>query len=292
MNIATRYIYTALLILIFTLQILYRYSFDDGPEALRYMPPSFPPHVIHILGYFSSPNDAIKRNRIRKYIKSYHNVYNEAQHNGSVGIVFVICVYDLMATNKALQLELDRYGDIVILNQEENMNSGKTWSWFTTAWTIFGRKNPNLRFIGKCDQDTFIRVAALEMELNNIWKTGSGNIYYGRSIRMYWKVPTFYYMSGMAYFLSRDLVQWVANSWIARKYRVGHEDLQVGFWFKKSVIKVQHINGGRSKFHDWKGHARSWDEIEAAPSNESIVIHRSFSDDDFLELRRIFKEPL
>lgn len=289
MNAVRRYFITTISLLLFLFPLVLlnqRYS----ASVLDYSPLSFPPHVIHIFGFFSSINDFTARNRIRKYIKSYHNVYSDDHEDGSVGIVFVVCVPDLVSSDQSLQSEIDAYGDIVVLDQEENMNNGKTYGWLTAAWALYGRSNPNLRFIGKCDLDAFVRVPALETELNKIWEMRAGKIFLGRSIRMPW--TPFYYMQGMGYFLSRDLVKWIATSPIARKHRAGHEDLQVGYWFHKGNLKVRHINMGRNRFHEWKGQPKVWKEIAAIPTNESLVVHRVFSDEDFQKLRHIFNEPL
>ena len=58
-------------------------------------------------------------------------------------------------------------------------------------------------------------------------------VYYGREVVL--KNPyNFGYHTGMAYFLSSDLVQWIATSSIPMEMSRGHEDHLVAEWFLKA----------------------------------------------------------
>lgn len=58
-------------------------------------------------------------------------------------------------------------------------------------------------------------------------------VYYGREVVL--KSPyNFGYHTGMAYFLSSDLVQWIATSSIPMEMSKGHEDHLVAEWFLKA----------------------------------------------------------
>lgn len=122
-------------------------------------------------------------------------------------------------TSKKFINEIEEYHDILPLDIKENMNKGKTYEYFYTIAEIFN--NYKLDFVIKADDDSYIRLDVIEKDLNT---TNNKMTYWGFLVG-----NTF--MGGECYALSFDLVKWIHNSTIPRKYKNGHEDSQVQKWF-------------------------------------------------------------
>lgn len=120
--------------------------------------------------------------------------------------------------------EIDEYHDILSLDIDENMNYGKTYEYFYAIAEIF--ENYPLDFVIKADDDSYLNLNLIYKDLSI---TPANMTYWGFLVG-----NTF--MGGECYGLSFDLVKWIKNSSIARKYKKGHEDSQIQKWFKWSNI--------------------------------------------------------
>jgi hypothetical protein len=113
-------------------------------------------------------------------------------------------------------------------------------------------------------------------------------VYYGREVVL--DPPyNFAYHTGMAYFLSSDLVQWIATSSIPAEMSQGHEDHLVAEWFIKAGWKdtlSRWISDG--EFIDNPRQRVAW----SAPYTEHTrAVHQLKRSHRFVEAARWFMEP-
>lgn len=144
---------------------------------------------------------------------------------GRVDVRFVFCNVTSPDDAVLVALEALRYGDILVLDCAENMDRGKTYTFFSTV-----ARGPPYDYVMKADDDTYLRLAALAASLRGAARRDA---YYG--LQMPCDTENFYpfppFMSGMGYALSWDLVRWVAGSELARREQEGPEDMWTGRWF-------------------------------------------------------------
>lgn len=140
--------------------------------------------------------------------------------------------------------------DIIELDILENMNSGKTFEWFSFA----ARQFKAAQFTSKGDMDTIIFPGELLRSVSRLHR-GTQSIYGGFAVD--WNLCGggihcpygWIYMAGGFYFVSQDLVQWLGsvNNTIVRDNSEGHEDLQVGKCLHVSGMRVLYMSWGYSK---------------------------------------------
>ena len=133
-------------------------------------------------------------------------------------------------------LEIMRYDDIIILNCTENMNKGKTSTFFTSLPEIFSETNgengpyyPPYHYVMKADDDTYVRLNSLVESLKPLPRE---DFYYGFVIPCGSMDPFKHYMSGMGFLVSWDIVEWIYGSDIPRKHIEGPEDKVFGDWMR------------------------------------------------------------
>ncbi|XP_006655565.1 beta-1,3-galactosyltransferase pvg3-like [Oryza brachyantha] len=149
---------------------------------------------------------------------------------GSVDVRFVFCNVTSPVDAVLVALEIIRHGDIIVLDCAENMDGGKTYTFFSTVARAFnGTGAPRYDYVMKADDDTYLRLPALVASLRGAAREDA---YYGLVMPCdrdnFYPFPPF--MSGMGYALSWDLVQWVATAEESRRDRVGPEDMWTGRW--------------------------------------------------------------
>lgn len=155
----------------------------------------------------------------------------------------------------AVEQEQAEHGDIVILDMEENMNSGKThefFSWAASHATVpdyeypshprseaskaefdlatsigeepkpiyRGEKTPD--FIAKADDDAFLMLGEFERHLRVVPKTKS---FWGYLVREL-------FMAGECYAMSHDLAVWIRDNKVLNDYTHGKEDKLVSRWLR------------------------------------------------------------
>lgn len=170
---------------------------------------------------------------------------------------------------KGLQQEIDDYNDILRINMtRENMNEGKTYEYFRT---MAGRKEDKFDFVLKADDDSYLHLDRMEYDLSH---TNRNMSYWG-----YLVGDTF--MGGLCYGLSFDLVEWIADAPIPRRYQSGHEDSQVQKWFRWSNIDEQvNYEVRNCRIHDYIDSGSFYSkEIEL---DNTMIVHYLKNDDHFL----------
>ena len=152
--------------------------------------------------------DKIQR---RRYIRECYN----SKLDLNVDLRFIIGKAKDSEEEIKLQDEQIEFGDLVILDIDENMNNGKTFEFFRFASQLKGYD-----FISKADDDVYIHLTNFMQRLDDI-KMGLGykfkGVYFGRKLELYKHT----FMTGMLYTLSFDLVTTIANDDFAMDNKEG-----------------------------------------------------------------------
>ncbi|XP_074271809.1 hydroxyproline O-galactosyltransferase GALT3-like [Silene latifolia] len=187
-----------------------------------------------LIGILTMPEQHYKRHNLRM-------IYGlQRQEGAKVDVRFVLCNITNKEDNVLVKLEIMSYNDIIILNCKENLNEGKTYTYFSSLPTIFGTSGqgsprPPYHYVMKTDDDTYIRLDNLVKSLRLLPRD---DLYYGYVIPDPTLDPFTHYMSGMGYLVSWDLVEWIKKSDIPKNHLRGPEDKVFGEWLRR---------GGRAK---------------------------------------------
>ena len=148
---------------------------------------------------------------------------------------------------------------------------------------ILGTQNPPLICLAADS-------AKLRLVLPNILATlhslhPYNEVYYGREVVL--PAPfNFGYHTGMAYFLSWDLVEWIATSPIPAEMAMGHEDHLVGQWFIRAGWQdsLRHwISDG--EFIDYPRTRGTW---ACRYTEHTRAVHQLKGVEEFVEAARWF----
>ncbi|XP_020083438.1 beta-1,3-galactosyltransferase pvg3-like [Ananas comosus] len=133
-------------------------------------------------------------------------------------------------------LEIMQHDDIIILDCEENLNDGKTYTYFSSIAKLYGGgsgaeggRRPPYDYVMKADDDLFVRLLTL---IESLRPMPRDDMYYGAVIPCDSMDPFRDYMSGMGYILSWDLVEWIGSSEAVRNKSAGVEDMLTGEWLR------------------------------------------------------------
>ncbi|EMS63972.1 putative beta-1,3-galactosyltransferase 20 [Triticum urartu] len=144
-----------------------------------------------------------------------------------VAVRFFFCRIESEEQRLLVALEAMRYGDVVELDCPENMDNGKTHSYFSSVPALFGAEAYD--FVMKADDDTFFRLPQLAESLG---RAPREDLYYGCMVPCDYVRGWNEYMSGMGYVISWDLVEWiVAAADRIRNHTAGPEDRTLYSWF-------------------------------------------------------------
>ncbi|XAR73614.1 Galactosylxylosylprotein 3-beta-galactosyltransferase [Bertholletia excelsa] len=163
-----------------------------------------------------------------------------------IDVKFVFCRLNKVEQRVLLSLEIMRFDDIIILNCSENMNSGKTYTYFSSLPHILLRRYD---YVMKVDDDVFLRLAPLAVSLEPLPRL---DLYYGFVIPCISMNPYKDYMSGMAFLLSWDLVEWIGSSDIPANDSNGPEDKLVGNWLNRGQ-KAKNRFSNKPAMYDYPG---------------------------------------
>ncbi|CAL1415102.1 unnamed protein product [Linum trigynum] len=172
-----------------------------------------------------------------------------------IDVKFVFCNLTKEDQTILVALEIMRFDDIIILNCKENMNNGKTFTYFSSLPDIFSHDDtqkmlesddgngtttssesspsppsPPYHYVMKGDDDSYFRLGSLVSSLRPLPRN---DLYYGYVIPCPSMDPFVEYMSGMGYLVSWDIVEWIKESEIPRSHLDGPEDKVFGAWLKE-----------------------------------------------------------
>lgn len=108
-----------------------------------------------LIGILTLPDQYLRRNFLRQ-------VYGVQPHpaNARVDVKFVFCNLTKDDQRLLVALEILHYDDIIILNCTENMNNGKTFTYFSSLPALLSPADtakPPYHYVMKADDDTYIR---------------------------------------------------------------------------------------------------------------------------------------
>ncbi|KAL6912004.1 hypothetical protein ACP4OV_000809 [Aristida adscensionis] len=150
--------------------------------------------------------------------------------NAAIDVRFVFCNLDKEEDRVLVALEVVAHGDILVVNRTENMDDGKTYAYFSAVPRLFAGEPYD--YVGKTDDDTYYRLAALADTLRG---KARRDMYHGYLSPCHWP-PEKQYMSGMGYVVSWDIAEWISATpelWNASRDRGAPEDSLFGEWLRK-----------------------------------------------------------
>lgn len=168
---------------------------------------------------------------------------------GQVDVKFVFCNLTKEDQKVLVALEIMRYDDIIILNCKENMNKGKTYTYFSSLPEIFNVSdgpNPPYHYVMKGDDDAYFRLQSL---VNSLKPLPREDLYYGYVIPCPSMDPFVHYMSGMGYLVSWDIVEWIRVSNIPKSHLEGPEDKVFGDWIREGHKAKNRYNAKWSMYN-------------------------------------------
>ncbi|PSS04280.1 Hydroxyproline O-galactosyltransferase [Actinidia chinensis var. chinensis] len=142
-----------------------------------------------------------------------------------------------------------RYDDIIILNCKENMNKGKTYTYFSSLPEMLSSSDgpyPPYHYVLKVDDDTYFRLETLIESLRPLPRE---DLYYGYVIPCPSMDPFVHYMSGMGFLVSWDIVEWIRNSDIPKNHMEGPEDKVFGDWLREGHRAKNRFNAKWSMYN-------------------------------------------
>ncbi|XP_076894526.1 beta-1,3-galactosyltransferase pvg3-like [Bidens hawaiensis] len=196
-----------------------------------------------------------------------------------IDIKFVFCNLIKQEQRVLISLEILRFNDIIILNCFENMNNGKTYTYFSSLPQILPQPYD---YVMKADDDVFLRLLPLALSLQPLPRS---DLYYGFVIPCQSMNPFVTYMSGMGFVLSWDLVEWIASSDIPRNDTFGPEDKLVGRWLNAGQKARNRFSNKPAMYDDYPGtNGRCSHEL----INDTIAVHRLKRWDQWLTVIQYF----
>ncbi|KAK9274851.1 hypothetical protein L1049_022105 [Liquidambar formosana] len=119
-----------------------------------------------------------------------------------VDVKFVFCNLTKEDQKVLVALEIMRYDDIIILDCKENMNKGKTYTYFSSLPEMLSTPDgpsPPYHYVMKAADDAYFRLDNLVASLRPLPRE---DLYYGYVIPCPSMDPFVHYMSGMGYLIS------------------------------------------------------------------------------------------
>uniref|UniRef100_A0ACD5YUD4 Uncharacterized protein n=1 Tax=Avena sativa TaxID=4498 RepID=A0ACD5YUD4_AVESA len=149
--------------------------------------------------------------------------------SAQIDVRFVFCRLYKDDQRVLVPLEILAHGDVIVLDGcEENLNGGKTHTFFSAVASLYA--DAPYDYVMKADDDIMFRLPELVASLGTMPRQ---DMYYGATIPCGSMDPGKGYMSGMGYALSWDLVEWLAGAEEVTKGRiVGTEDKMTGEWLR------------------------------------------------------------
>ncbi|CAI9279131.1 unnamed protein product [Lactuca saligna] len=175
-----------------------------------------------------------------------------------IDLKFVFCNLTKQEQRVLISLEIIKFNDIIILNCSENMNDGKTYTYFSSLPNILSHPYD---YVMKADDDVYFRLLPLASSLQPLPRS---DLYYG--------------------FVIPCQMEWIANSDIPRNNTIGPEDKLVGKWLNLGK-KARNRVSNKPAMYDYPGiNGRCSHELIP----ETIAVHKLKRWDQWLDVIRYF----
>ncbi|KAK4342442.1 hypothetical protein RND71_038258 [Anisodus tanguticus] len=230
------------------------------------------PQFALVIGIFTRPGNFDRRHFLRL-------VYGiQSTFIARIDVKFIFCNITDSEQRTFIALEIMRFNDIIVLNCSENMNSGKTYTYFSTLPQILPTRYD---YVMKADDDVYLRLAPLASSLQPLPRV---DLYYGFVIPCPSMNPFVHYMSGMGFILSWDLVEWIGRSNIPVNNTYGPEDKLVGQWLNMGN-KAKNRFTNKPRMYDYPG-TNGRCSHELIP--DTIAVHRLKKWEQWIDVLRFF----
>ncbi|EEE57934.1 hypothetical protein OsJ_08641 [Oryza sativa Japonica Group] len=168
-----------------------------------------------------------------------------------------------------VSLEIIAHGDVVVLNCTENMDDGKTHSYFSSLPALFA--DAPYDYVGKIDDDSYYRLASLADTLRDKPRR---DLYHGFPAPCH-ADPRSQFMSGMGYIVSWDVAAWVAATEALRGDVKGPEDEVFGRWLRRGG-KGSNRYGEETRMYDYLdgGMREGVNCFRHALVADTVVVHK------------------
>lgn len=218
-------------------------SLENNIEASNSSSSSSSDEIRILIGILTLPDQYQRRHFLRL-------IYGTQSPLGAkVDVKFVFCNLTKEDQKVLVALEIMRYDDIIILNCKENMNKGKTYTYFSSLPEMLNDTNtpyPPYHYVMKTDDDTYFRLNSLVESLRPLPRE---DLYYGYVIPCRSMDPFVHYMSGMGYMISWDIVEWIRDSDIPKNHLEGPEDKVFGDWIREGHRAKNRYNAKWSMYN-------------------------------------------
>ncbi|KAL7132950.1 hypothetical protein ABFS83_12G109500 [Erythranthe nasuta] len=206
----------------------------------KWKAPKIPTEPVELfIGILSAGNHFAERMAVRKSWMQYKTV-----KSANVVTRFFVAMHARKEVNVELMKESEYFGDIVLVPYMDNYDLVVLK---TIAICEYGVRTVAAKYIMKCDDDTFVRIDAVIMELNKIESGRSfyvGNInYYHKPLRHGKWAVTYEewpeeayppYANGPGYIVSSDIAQYIVSEFEEHKLRLFKmEDVSMGMWVEQ-----------------------------------------------------------
>ncbi|KAL9152299.1 hypothetical protein ABFS82_11G113200 [Erythranthe guttata] len=195
-----------------------------------------------LIGILTKPD----KYELRHFLRLIYAAQSPPSPPAKIDIKFVLCNLTKPEQRIFISLEIKRFDDIIILDCLENMNNGKTYTYFSSLPEILPAKYD---YVMKADDDLFLRLKPLASSLEALPRQ---DMYYGFVIPCNSMNPFKHYMSGMGFVLSWDLVEWIGESVIPVNNTFGPEDKLVGQWLDGGK-KAKNRFSNKPAMYDYPG---------------------------------------
>ena len=218
-----------------------------------------------LLGVFTVPDAYARRSLVRHaYLLQRASLPADA----AVDVRFVLCNLTKEEQRVLVAMEIMLYDDIIILDCAENMDNGKTYTYFSSLPKILDGGGRPYDYVMKADDDTYFRLQLLAESLRKLPRE---DMYYGLITPcLNWRTRD-HYMSGMGYILSWDLVEWIATAETPRNHQVGPEDKVMGTWLREARRGKNEINMEPVMYDYLEGEPRTCYRHELVP--DTVGVH-------------------
>ncbi|KAH7544646.1 uncharacterized protein LOC107409929 [Ziziphus jujuba] len=218
-----------------------------------------------LIGILTLPDHYHKRHFLRMIYGTQSPI------GGKVDVKFVFCNLTKEDQKVLVALEIMRYNDIIILDCKENMNQGKTYTYFSSLPYMLKDEDgsvpyPPYHYVMKGDDDVYFRLQNLVDSLRPLPRD---DLYYGYVIPCPSMDPFVHYMSGMGYLISWDIVEWIGESEIPKKGLSGPEDKVFGEWLREGHRGKNRYNAKWSMYNYPEPHTGCTHELWP----DTIAVH-------------------
>lgn len=234
---------------------VYSHSKSSGCECV--LQPEQAPTLRILLGVFSVASKVERRNLMRMA----YGIQTTIQ--AQVTLRFIIGKPKSNEENLSVGLESLHYRDIMVLDIEENMNHGKSFTFFSSVAAM----GVHYDYVMKVDDDSYVRLENLAKSLQPLPRN---DLYYGYVLPCENQDAYAWYMAGMGYVLSWDLVEWVRDSPIPRNATEGTEDQLMGGWLNEGKKAKNRVNK-KPLFYD---HPEFGGQCAHELIPETILVHQ------------------